>query len=257
MPAEPEHPSPSSAETSRAMPLEALVSRAQAGDSEAVEALFRAHQRLIWHVLRRLVYPGQETEDLYQVGAMGLMKAIQRFDPTRGLQFATYAVPLILGEVRRFLRDDQPLHVARSLKERAQAVSRAQAELAQRLAREPSVREIADHLETTVDAVTEAIDSRQVLASLDAPVEDDEGPLMGERLAGPSDEEAWLARIALDQALARLSERERFILLRRFQAGETQTHIANRLGISQVQVSRLERQALARLRQQLDPDDVH
>jgi RNA polymerase sporulation-specific sigma factor len=236
--------------------LRDLVTRAKRGDAAAVDVLFRAHQRLIWHVLKRITHPGTDTEDLYQVGAVGLMKAIHRFDPDRGVEFATYAVPLILGEMRRFLRDDQTVHVSRSLRERAAKVLEMRATLAQEMGREPTPQDIAGRLGWDVSDVVEALESRQAVGSLDAPEGSrTDAPLL-EHLVTPLEEAVWVGRIALDQALERLNARERLILRWRYDAGATQAEIAKRLGISQVQVSRLERQALERLRAEFLPDDA-
>jgi RNA polymerase sporulation-specific sigma factor len=237
--------------------LEALVERAQRGDAEALETLFAAHQRLIWHVLRRLSHPGRDTEDLYQVGAVGLMKAIHRFDTRRGVQFATYAVPLILGEVRRYLRDDQPVHVARSLRDRGRQVAEVRARLAQALGRDPGPQDLAQALGWDVADVVEALESQQAVGSLDAAGFGERGKDAVADTEKTDAEAEWVGRLALDEALARLTARERLVLRWRYEDGETQSRVAERLGISQVQVSRLERQALERLRQQLTTDSPH
>ena len=233
-----------------------LWERLRAGDDGAAALLFERHQRLIWHVLRHLVPVAGDVDDLYQVGALGLVKAIRRFEPDRGLRFATYAVPVILGEVRRYLRDDQPVHVARSLRERGQALQTAMAQLEQERGREPTVSELADALGWDVAAVVETWESRRPLLSWDQP-DDSDGAALRERVGTDPPEGEWVSRIALSDALGRLAPRDRFIVERRFGAGETQSAVAARLGLSQVQVSRLERRALTHLRHLMEPDNAH
>lgn len=240
---------------------DSMLSRAQAGDRDAQAAVFAHHQKLIWHVLRRwfgdYAASSSEAEDLFQVGAMGLVKAIQRFDPDRGTQFATYAVPLILGEIRRHLRDNQPVHIPRALGELAQRLAEAREQLSQELGRDPFPSELAARLGTDVAAVVEALESRHPVLSLEAPLKDagdGSEDLLSSHLKSEAPEAKWVVQMMLQDALNRLTDRERWILSWRFSDGMTQARVAQRLGISQVQVSRLERQALAHLRHRLGSD---
>lgn len=237
--------------------------RAQAGDRAAQAEIFARHQKLIWHVLHRMVPDyagsGSEPEDLFQVGAMGLVKAIQRFDPERGTAFATYAIPLILGEIRRYLRDNQSIHVPRSLQELAQRLHLVRQHLGQELGRDPFPSELARYLGTDVAAVVEAMESRRPVLSLQAPNQDvGDGPedALADSLELESPEPTWVLQMSIKEALSRLTERECWILRWRFSDGLTQGRVAERLGISQVQVSRLERQALAHLRYYLGADQT-
>lgn len=237
------------------LPTPALFRQAQAGDRGARDALFAQHERLIWHVLHRYGIGefARNREDLYQVGAIGLLKAIQRFDPGQGWRFATYAIPLILGEMRRDLRDNQAIHMGRTLSELASRAIRIRDHLRQQLNREPTVKEMAEGLGVDVAAIVEALDARLPPLSLETGGggETSESDTLIDRIKGDEPEAAWVDRLSLAEALTRLSDRQRWILAERFDDGATQAQLAIRLGISQVQVSRLERQALERLRQEL------
>ena len=235
-----------------------LYRRAQAGDHQARQQLVERHWNLIWHIVHRFAARGYEPDDLFQVGAIGLLKAIDRFDVDRGLKFSTYAVPLIMGEIRRHLRDDQPIRVARSLRELGMKVESARAQMSQRLGRDPTAQEIADELAVDVSDITEALEAVRPLASLNQTVETPNGsetPL-GDNISDSRAESEWLEQLALSQAFQLLDERERYILRMRFVEGRTQMEVARRLNVSQVQVSRLERRALERLKSALTDDET-
>ncbi|MCY0877637.1 MAG: SigB/SigF/SigG family RNA polymerase sigma factor [Firmicutes bacterium] len=236
-----------------------LFRRAQAGDPEARQLLVERHWNLIWHIVHRFSGRGYEPDDLFQVGAIGLLKAIDRFDTTRGLKFSTYAVPLIMGEIRRHLRDDQPIRVARSLRELGLKVESQRAQMAQRLGREPTAQEIAAELQVDVADITEALEAVRPLASLNQPVETPNGSeaALGDNISDSISEGEWLDRLALNQAMRLLDERERYILRMRFVLGRTQMDVAKQLNVSQVQVSRLERRALERLKQALSDEETN
>lgn len=228
-----------------------LLARAQAGDEAAREQLVAENLSLVRHMAARFHNLGYDPQDLFQVGCLGLLKAIDRFDLTMDVQFSTYAVPLILGEIRRFLRDDGPLKVSRSLKSLALQAKRKTEELTRELGREPAVQEVAAALGCAVQDLVEALESLQGPASLDAPVgaEGDDAYSLAERIAGDDGREApFLDRMALGQVLEQIPDRDREILVRRFYQSQTQSEVAAALGISQVQVSRLERRALLHLR---------
>ncbi len=235
----------------------ALYRRAQGGDQTARQQLVERHWNLIWHIVHRFSARGYDPDDLFQVGAIGLLKAIDRFDVDRGLKFSTYAVPLIMGEIRRHLRDDQPIRVARSLRELGMKVEACRAQMAQKLGRDPTPQELASTLEVDVADITEALDAVRPMASLNQTVETPNGtetPL-GDNISDTRAEGDWLEQLALSQAFQMLDERERYILRLRFVEGRTQVEVARRLSVSQVQVSRLERRALERLKSALSDEE--
>jgi RNA polymerase sporulation-specific sigma factor len=233
-----------------------LYRRAQAGDQDARQVLVERHWNLIWHIVHRFSGRGYDPDDLFQVGAIGLLKAIDRFDVDRGLKFSTYAVPLIMGEIRRHLRDDQPIRVARSLRELGMKIESVGAHLAQRLGRDPTAQEIADVLQVDVADITEALEAMRPLTSLNQAVETPNGSEtpIGDNIRDTRWEGDWLEQLALSQAFTLLDERERYILRMRFVEGRTQVEVANRLKVSQVQISRLERRALERLKEALSDE---
>ncbi|PSR22852.1 MAG: B/F/G family RNA polymerase sigma-70 factor [Sulfobacillus acidophilus] len=234
-----------------------LYRQAQAGNQDARQVLVERHWNLIWHIVHRFSGRGYDPDDLFQVGAIGLLKAIDRFDVERGLKFSTYAVPLILGEIRRHLRDDQPIRVARSLRELSMKVESVRAHLAQRLGRDPTAPEIAQALQVDVADITEALEAMRPLTSLNQTVDTPNGSEtpIGDNIRDNQSEGDWLEQLALSQAFMLLDERERHILRMRFVEGRTQVEVANRLKVSQVQVSRLERRALEHLREALSDDE--
>lgn len=230
-----------------------LYRQAQAGDKLARQELVQRHWNLIWHIVHRFIGRGHDPEDLFQVGAIGLLKAIDRFDTSRGLKFSTYAVPLIMGEIRRYLRDDQPIRVARSLRELGMKVEQIRAQMTQGLGRDPTAQEISEQIGIDPADIAEAMDAIRPLASLNQAIETPNGSEthLGDTLRDRSDENEWLEHMALTQAFENLDERERYILRLRFIEGRTQMDVAARLSVSQVQISRLERKALDRLKSAL------
>ncbi len=230
-----------------------LYRQAQAGDKLARQELVERHLNLIWHIVHRFTGRGHDPEDLFQVGAIGLLKAIDRFDVSRGLKFSTYAVPLIMGEIRRHLRDDQPIRVARSLRELGMKVEQTRSQMMQGLGRDPTAQEISQQLGIDSADIVAALDAIRPLASLDQAIETPNGSEthLADTLRDRSDENEWLEQMALSQAFEGLDERERYILRLRFMEGRTQMEVASRLKVSQVQVSRLERKALDRLKSAL------
>jgi RNA polymerase sporulation-specific sigma factor len=227
-----------------------LYRQAQAGSKQAREELVERHWNLIWHIVHRFTGRGQDPEDLFQVGAIGLLKAIDRFDVDRGLKFSTYAVPLIMGEIRRHLRDDQPMRIARSLRELGMKVELTRSQMTQKLGRDPTALEISQEIGVDVAEISEAMDAVRPLASLNQPIETQNGSEthLADTIHDTSGETEWLEQMALTQAFEELDERERYILKARFVEGRTQMDVAKRLNVSQVQISRLERKALDRLK---------
>ena len=228
----------------------ALLEAAREGDSAACEQVLLENNGLIWSVVRRYYGRGVEPDDLYQLGCLGFLKAVRGFDPQFGTQFSTYAVPKIAGEIRRFLRDDGPVKVSRGLKERGTAIRTARARLSAALGREPTLSELAEETGLTPADIAAAETAIDPVVSLQAETGADGLTLEG-LLTGGNEEEGMVERITLRAALEDLPERERQVLLLRYYRGMTQMNTARVLGVSQVQVSRLERRALDRLRQEL------
>ncbi len=230
----------------------ALWQRVAAGDRQAREELLAGHMPLVFWLARRYQGRGLEWEDLCQVGAIGLLKAIDNFRPEYNNRFSTYAVPLIMGELKRALRDDGLLHVSRSYKEKLAKIGAAGQTLLHELGREATLSELAAYLAMPEGEVAEALSAAQRPVSLSAPVvtakEDGEGVSLESLLPGGDTEENWVRRLALQEAFAALPQRLRYIMEARYFREETQAAIAARLGVSQVQISRLEKQALARLK---------
>ncbi len=228
----------------------ALLQAAREGDSQACEQVLLENNGLIWSVVRRYYGRGVEPDDLYQLGCLGFLKAVQGFDPEFGTQFSTYAVPKIAGEIRRFLRDDGPVKVSRGLKERGVGIRAARARLSAALGREPSLSELAEETGLAPEDIAAAETAIDPVVSLQAETGTDGLTLEGLITAG-NEEEGLVERITLRAALSQLPEREQQVLLLRYYKGLTQMNTARVLGVSQVQVSRLERRALDRLRREL------
>lgn len=224
----------------------ALLVAAQSGDREAREKLVTENSGLIWSVARRFFGRGAEPDDLYQLGCLGFLKAIDGFDLERGTQFSTYAVPKIGGEIRRFLRDDGPIKVSRGLKERALAIRRERDRLESELMREPRLSELSDATGLTPEEIAAA---ELAVESPDSLYRETSDGLTVESSIGSEDmEEKLIESVALRDAIASLSEREQLLIRLRFFKGLTQQRTAKVLGVSQVQVSRIERKALDTLR---------
>lgn len=229
-----------------------LLEAARDGDTQACEQVLVENNGLIWSIVRRYYGRGVEPDDLYQLGCLGFLKAVQGFDPAFGTQFSTYAVPKISGEIRRFLRDDGPVKVSRSLKERGQTIRMARSQLCTTLGREPSLSELAAETGFSPEEIAEAETAIDPVLSLQTETGSDGLTLEG-LLSTGNEEEGLIERLALRTALASLPEKEHQILLLRYYRGLTQTQCAKILGISQVQVSRLERRAIQKLKTQLNP----
>ena len=230
-----------------------LLRAAQEGDRDACEQAVIENNGLIWSVVRRYYGRGVDPEDLYQLGCLGFLKAVQGFDFDYGTCFSTYAVPKIAGEIRRFLRDDGMIRVGRGKKEQALRLHRAREELTAQLGREPVLSELAQATGMTAEDIAAADLAASAVISLQA--ESGETGLALESMVGSeSPEEGMVEKVALRTAIDRLPERERQLILLRYFKGLTQDRTARILGISQVQVSRLEKKCLAFLRQELGSD---
>ena len=231
--------------------MDTLLRRAKEGDNAAREKLIEGNLRLVLSVIQRFDKRGESPDDLFQVGCIGLIKAIQNFDPTKQVKFSTYGVPMIAGEVRRYLRDNSAIRVSRSIRDVAYRVLQCKETLITRMGREPSTEEIAKELNIPEEDVNEALDAVCAPISLHDPVYADGGdPLtvMDQVKDSKNTEEGWMEHIALQGAFKNLGEREKQILSLRFYDGKTQMEVANLVGISQAQVSRLEKGAIADLR---------
>ena len=231
-----------------------LLRRAREGDQQAREELISGNLRLVLSVIQRFTGRGENVDDLFQVGCIGLIKAIDNFDVTQNVKFSTYAVPMILGEVRRYLRDNNSIRVSRSLRDTAYKALYARDALTKKNLREPTIMEIADEVGISKEEITYAMDAIQTPVSLYEPVYTDGGdPLcvMDQISDKKNREENWIEQLSLNEAMKRLPERERHIIDMRFFEGKTQTEVAEEVGISQAQVSRIEKGALERIKKQL------
>ena len=231
-----------------------LLHRTKGGDFEARQALIAGNLRLVLSVIQKFLSRGENVDDLFQVGCIGLIKAIDNFDISQNVRFSTYAVPMIIGEIRRYLRDNNTLRVSRSLRDLAYKAMQVRERLTREKGTEPHLNEIAAVLEQTPEDVAAALDAIQDPVSLHEPLNNSGGDelLLMDQISAPDVlEDNWVDDISLNQAMGTLSDREQFILRKRFFDGRTQMEVANEIGISQAQVSRLEKGAIARIRVQM------
>jgi len=231
--------------------MKALFKRVKKGDQRAREALVEGNIRLVLSILQRFKNRGESLDDLFQVGCIGLLKAIDNFQLEHEVNFSTYAVPMVIGEIKRYLRDNNSIHISRSIKNMSHRVQQAREELIQTNCREPKVGELAEALDLTPEEVVFAYNATQEPLSLYDPVfNDSTDPVYVMDTISDQDScsEKWLENLALQEALARLQPRERQILEARFFEGKTQVEIARQVGISQAQVSRIEKAALELIR---------
>lgn len=227
-----------------------LILQSQAGDQAAKEQLVLENNGLIWSVAKRFVGRGVDTDDLYQLGCLGFLKAVDGFDTQFGTQFSTYAVPKIAGEIRRFLRDDGAVKVSRSVKERATVIKAAQSKLTLALGREPTVQELSEYTMISPEDIAVAESATATIESIQR--EAGEGGFSLEHiLSDTQSEETILEHFALKQAIERLTGREALVIRLRYFHGLTQERVSKVLSVSQVQVSRIEKKALLRLRELL------
>ena len=231
--------------------MEELLIKAKAGDENARNALIEGNLRLVLSVIQRFDKRGENPDDLFQVGCIGLMKAISNFDPTKQVRFSTYGVPMIAGEVRRYLRDNSAIRVSRSIRDIAYRVLQCKEQMTAALGREPTLEEISQELSLPPEDVSEALDAVCAPISLYDPVYADGGdPLtvMDQIRDTKNNENHWMEHITLQNAFENLNSREKQILSLRFYDGKTQMEVAGALGISQAQVSRLEKGAICAMR---------
>ena len=234
--------------------MEELLQKANAGDERARQELIEGNLRLVLSVIQRFEKRGESPDDLFQVGCIGLIKAISNFDPTKNVRFSTYGVPMIAGEVRRYLRDNSTIRVSRSIRDVAYRVLQCKEAMLLTLGREPTLEDISKELELSVEDISEALDAVCAPVSLHEPVYSDGGdPLtvMDQVRDTKNTEAVWMEHIALRDAFRSLGEREKKILSLRFYDGRTQMEVAQTMGISQAQVSRLEKGAISAMRKQV------
>ena len=234
-----------------------LLKKISEGDEEARDIFIKENLRLVLSVIQRFSGRGEQMDDLFQVGCIGLIKAINNFDLSFNVRFSTYAVPMIIGEIRRYLRDNNAIRVSRSLRDIAYKALKARDRLAERMGREPNVTELAEELKLPREDVVFALEAIQDPVSLFEPVYNDGGDalyIMDQVTDNKRPDNNWLDVIGVREALSRLSEREKHILTLRFFQGRTQMEIAGEIGISQAQVSRLEKNALNHMKKHVDKD---
>ena len=234
--------------------MEELLRRTKEGDKQAREELIAGNLRLVLSVIQKFIGRGENVDDLFQVGCIGLIKAIDNFNVDLNVRFSTYGVPMIVGEIRRYLRDNSTMRVSRSMRDTAYKVLQAKEKLMAQTQREPTVEEIARELDIKREEVVFALDAILDPVSLYEPVYSDGSDticVMDQVKDSKNTDESWLEHIALKEAISRLPERERHILDLRFFQGKTQMEVSGEVGISQAQVSRLEKNAINQIRKNL------
>ena len=234
---------------------EVLIEHMQAGEKEVREVLIEQNLGLVHHIVKRFLNRGYDTEDLFQIGVIGLIKAIDKFDPSFDVKFSTYAVPLIAGEIKRFLRDDGMVKVSRTLKENGSRVKYARERLSLRINREPTLQEVSKEAGLTIEEVILAMEANVQVESIYQSVYQNDGNeiYMVDQLAdkGKDEQEKMLNHLVIKQLIEGLPETEQKLIRLRYYQDKTQTEVAKMLGISQVQVSRMEKKILLRLREKI------
>lgn len=232
--------------------MSVLIERSHAGDKEAREVLIEKNLGLVHHIVKRFLNRGVDAEDLFQIGCIGLMKAIDKFDLAFDVKFSTYAVPMISGEIKRFLRDDGMMKVSRGLKENGWKIKKAREQYQHEKGKEPALREVAEMTGLTVEEVVMAMDAGAEVESIYRSVYQSDGNeiyLADQIASGSNEKEKLLNHMLLSQLLSELEGEDKELILLRYFQGKTQVDVAERLGISQVQVSRLEKRILRRMRE--------
>lgn len=233
----------------------ALFIRIKAGDQKAKEEYIKGNLRLVLSVIRRFHSSGENPDDLFQIGCIGLIKAINNFNTELDVKFSTYAVPMIIGEIRRYMRDNSSIRVSRSLRDTAYKAIYAKENYIKQHLKEPTVQEIAEEIGISKEDIVFALDAIQIPMSLQEPVYNDGGDalyVMDQLSDSKNKEEKWVEDLSLEAAMNRLGERERYIIKLRFFEGKTQMEVADEIHISQAQVSRLEKNALHAMKEYLD-----
>ena len=233
-----------------------IIERAQNGSKDDMTKLIQDNSRLVWSIVRRFNGRGYDTEDLYQIGSIGLIKAIQRFDTNFEVRLSTYAVPYILGEIKRFIRDDGPIKISRSIKELNIKIKELQKEYLEKYGKEITLEEIAKELKTSKEEITMALDSARPVNSIEDSMyrdnKTDKTISLIEQLSTGKDEETEITnRITIKKLISELKDKEKEVILLRYYKGKTQMQVSRILGITQVQVSRIERKVLDNMKRKL------
>ena len=239
----------------KAKEMENLLRRIKNGETELRDQFIEANLRLVLSVIQRFTNKGEQIDDLFQVGCIGLIKAIDNFDFSHNVKFSTYAVPMIIGEIRRYIRDNNSIRVSRSMRDIAYKALTTKNALAFKLNREPSIMEIAEEMDCPYEEIVFALDAIQDPISLFEPIYNDSGDtiyVMDQIRDKRADDNKWFEEIALRNGIKKLNQREKNILFLRFYKGKTQVEVADEIGISQAQVSRLEKNALKNMRRHID-----
>ncbi|KAF0816941.1 MULTISPECIES: RNA polymerase sporulation sigma factor SigF [unclassified Cytobacillus] len=230
-----------------------LIKQSQSGDQGARDKIVQKNMRLVWSVVQRFLNRGYEPDDLFQIGCIGLLKSVDKFDLSYDVKFSTYAVPMIIGEIQRFIRDDGTVKVSRSLKEMGNKIRKAKDELSKTLGRIPTVTELSEFLEISPEDIILAQEASRIPSSIHETVYENDGdPITLLDQIDDGNEGKWFDKIALKEAIRELDERERLIVYLRYYKDQTQSEVASRLGISQVQVSRLEKKILQQMKDRMD-----
>ncbi|GGE10851.1 RNA polymerase sigma factor [Marinithermofilum abyssi] len=233
--------------------VKSLIQQSQNGDTAARDRLVKHNIRLVWSVVQRFLNRGYEAEDLFQIGCIGLLKAVDKFDLSYDVKFSTYAVPMIIGEIQRFLRDDGMVKVSRSLKELSNKIRKSKDELTKQLGRSPTVNELAEEMNVSPEDIVFAQEASRSPASIHETVfENDGDPITLMDQISDESESSWFDKFTLKEAINQLTEREKLIVYLRYFKDQTQSEVAERLGISQVQVSRLEKKIIKKIREEID-----
>ncbi|MGM8214027.1 RNA polymerase sporulation sigma factor SigF [Bacillaceae bacterium W0354] len=227
--------------------VRALIKRSQAGDDSARDEIVKKNTRLVWSVVQRFLNRGYEADDLFQIGCIGLIKSIDKFDLSYDVKFSTYAVPMIIGEIQRFIRDDGSIKVSRSLKELNNKIRKKMDELTKENGRAPSIMELSEELNIPKEDIIMALEANQSPHSIYETVYENEGDPITLMDQIAEKDSSWFEHIALKEAIRQLDSRERLIIYLRYYKDQTQSEVAKRLNISQVQVSRLEKSILEQI----------
>lgn len=227
-----------------------LIRRSQLGDQQARDTIVEKNMRLVWSVVQRFLNRGYEADDLFQIGSIGLLKSIDKFNLSYEVKFSTYAVPMIIGEIQRFLRDDGTVKVSRSLKESGNKIRRAREEFTKNHGRSATIQELAELLDMTSEDIVFAEEASRPPTSIHETVFENDGDSITllDQIADPAQESKWFEKIALSEAIQLLTKREQLIVYLRYYQDQTQSEVAERLQISQVQVSRLEKKILKQMK---------
>ncbi|NCU18306.1 RNA polymerase sporulation sigma factor SigF [Pallidibacillus pasinlerensis] len=233
--------------------IKKLIERSQKGDQSARDEIVEKNMRLVWSVVQRFLNRGYDPDDLFQIGCIGLLKSVDKFDLSYDVKFSTYAVPMIIGEIQRFIRDDGTIKVSRSLKEIGNRIRKTKDELTKELGRVPTVYELSDYIDVPVEEILMAQEAVLAPTSIHETVYENDGdPITLLDQISNEDEDKWFDKIALKEAIENLDDREKLIVYLRYYKDQTQSEVATRLGISQVQVSRLEKKILKTIKDQME-----